>query len=312
MVIILIRLLFEIGRLALWARRWPDNRLFVRALYRVCLKREPDSDGLDYYLLALQRKTMRRRDVLRSILESNEFKTVHHLPIHPLNALHQARMMVVRQQLPPANIIVDLGGASEGHPEGALLAMGYPHRPYRLIIVDLPPDQRMSKRSENIQRLVTPDGIEVYYHYGSMTDLSFIPDESVDLVWAGQSIEHVTEEEAVTVCQEVFRVLKPGGHFCLDTPNAALTRLQFPDNLIHLEHKKEYTVDEMRALLQRCGFEVIKAMGICPLRESLQKGIFMEEEIVRNICLSENPEEGYLFYLQAVKPFHHKPEDKIL
>lgn len=312
MVTIFVTLLLEMGKLALWGRQWPDNELFVRALYRVCLKREPDADGLDYYLLALQRKTMGRWDVLRSILESNEFRAVHRLPIHPLNALHQARMMVVRQQLPPANIIVDLGGAAEGHPEGALLVMGYPHRPHRIIIVDLPPDQRMSRRSENIRRLVTPEGIEVYYHYGSMTDLSFIPDESVDLVWAGQSIEHVTEEEAGRTCEEVFRILKPGGHFCLDTPNAALTRLQFPDRLIHPEHKKEYTVGEMRALLQRYGFEVIKAMGICPLRESLQKGIFVEEEIVRNIRLSENPEEGYLFYLQVVKPFHHKPEDKIL
>ncbi len=307
MVRVVVRWLLEVGRLALRARQWPDDYLFVRALYRVCLKREPDEDGLSYYLVSLQRKSMSRVDVLRSVLQSNEFRLVHRLPIHPLHALHQARMMVVRQHLPPANSIVDLGGASEGHLEGALLAMGYPHHPHQIIIVDLPPDQRMGKQSEPVQELITADGVHVRYHYGSMTDLSPIPEGSVDLVWAGESIEHVTEEEAATVCQEVVRILKPGGYFCLDTPNAALTRLQSPDRLIHPEHKKEYTVREMRMLLQRAGFEIVEAMGICPMRDSLQRGVFIEDEIVRNIRLSENPEEGYLFFLKAVKAFQSMP-----
>ena len=41
----MMRLLFELSKLAVQARRWPDDRLFVRTVYRACLRREPDGDG---------------------------------------------------------------------------------------------------------------------------------------------------------------------------------------------------------------------------------------------------------------------------
>ena len=122
----MMRLLFELSKLAVQARRWPDDRLFVRTVYRACLRREPDRDGEAFYLTALHRGSMSKLDVLRSVLESNEFKQIYGLPVHPLNALHQARMMLIRTHLPMARVIVDLGGTAEDHPEGALLAMGYP------------------------------------------------------------------------------------------------------------------------------------------------------------------------------------------
>lgn len=36
--------------------------------------------------------------------------------------------------------------------------------------------------------------------------------------------------------------------------------------------------------------------------ESLRSGIFNYREIVENIRLSDNPQEGYLFYIMAIKP----------
>ena len=136
-----------------------------------------------------------------------------------------------------------------------------------------------------------------------MTDLSWIPDKSVDLVHAGESIEHITEADAWTICMEVFRILRPGGYFCLDTPNAALTRLQSPEHLIHPEHKKEYMVHEIREMLERTGFVILETLGICPMPESLRRGVFDLQELTRNIGLSEKPEEGYLFFFKAVKPY---------
>ena len=257
---------------------------------------------MQYYLQALQRKSMSRIGVLQSVLRSSEFRSVRGLPVHPLNALHQARMMVVQRLLPPAQIIVDLGGAARDHPEGALLAMGYPYRPHRVIVVDLPPERRIGTGWEHTQSLITADGVHISYHYGSMSDLSFRMGGSVDLVWAGQSIEHVTEAEAEVTCREAFRVLRPGGYFCLDTPNAVLTRLQSPKEMIHPEHKKEYCVHEMVALLERVGFRVLEGKGICPMPHSLQTGIFDQAEITRNIGFSDRPEEGYLFFLKAIKP----------
>ncbi len=96
--------------------------------------------------------------------------------------------------------------------------------------------------------------------------------------------------------------MRPGGYFCLDTPNAALTRLQSPYRLIHPEHQKEYTFYEMLGMLERAGFEIIGALGICPMPESLKRGLFDFKELTRNVALNERPEEGYLFFLKAIKP----------
>jgi SAM-dependent methyltransferase len=298
------RFLLEWGYQVLRGRRWPDDQAFLSSAYRTFLEREPDDDGRQYYLEALRRKSLSRWGVLRSITQSSEYKQRYGLAVSYLDAQHQARMMLVRRCLPAAQVIVDLGGAASGRPEGALLAMGYPHHPREIWIVDLPPLQRLGGggRAEPGERLSTADGIQVSYFYGSMTDLSPFADESADLVWSGESIEHVTESEADTVCHEVYRVLKPGGHFCLDTPNASLTRLQSPDALIHPEHKKEYQVHELCEKLARWGFQVEETQGICPIPHSAGSGVFDYEELVRNVGLSDDPEISYMFYVRAVKP----------
>lgn len=291
------RLLLKGGRLLLETRKLPDE-LFLRASYRTLLKREPDELGFNHYLQALRSQGVKRWRVVGSIIRSHEFRQGN-----ILEALHRARIKVVSTCLPSARVVVDLGGAANGRPEGALLFMGYPYRPAEITIVDLPPSERFGWTDpEPSQDLVTTTGVLVRYLYGSMVDLSLISDTSVDLVWCGESIEHVTEEEVDAVCREVYRVLKPGGYFCLDTPNAALTRLQSPDVLIHPEHKKEYHVAELRAKLAAVGLEVLEAKGICPMPESLQEGVFKDEELALNVALSGVPEEGYLFYLKAVRP----------
>ena len=305
---VLVRLLIEETRLVLETRQWPDNESFLRAAYLAFLKREPDEDGRQYYLKALERNSLDWPGVLRCLVRSNEFRQVNGFPVNPLDIQHYSRMILVQQCLPPAGVIVDLGGAAENDREGALLIMGYSHCPRQIIIVDLPSTQRTWQvNAEPFQSFVTTNGTSVRYLYRSMTDLAPIRSESVDLVWSGESIEHVTEAEADIVCQEAYRVLKPGGYFCLDTPNAALTRLQSPDAFIHPEHKKEYQVHELRVKLERWGFQIIEAKGICLMTQSLQRGVFDIGETVRNIGLSDKPEESYMFFLKATKPLCDTP-----
>ncbi len=57
----------------------------------------------------------------------------------------------------------------------------------------------------------TPLG-PVHYVYTSPADLSMFEAGAFDLVYSGQSIEHVTREEGLLACQEVRRVLAPGGY----------------------------------------------------------------------------------------------------
>ncbi len=75
-----------------------------------------------------------------------------------------------------------------------------------------------------------------------MADLSFADDDSVDLVYSGQSIEHVTEADGEIVLKEAFRILRPGGYMAIDTPNGRVCRLQ-QHSFIDPDHKVEYTLE---------------------------------------------------------------------
>lgn len=301
---VLSRFASEYAALVFKQRSTPTDEQFLRVAFRTLLKRDPDPDGWQHYLSGPQNKRFGRRDVLRALLISDEFRQVYGAKMHPLESLHGSRLRLIQQHLPPAETILDLGGAAHGHPQGALLAMGYPHRPREISIIDLPPDQRIGgvALAEADQQIVTHHGTQVRYVYRSMSDLGWIPDESVDMIVSGESIEHISEGEADIVCREAFRILKPGGHFCLDTPNAALTRLESPQAMIHPEHQKEYLVYEIREKLIAAGFQIVDAKSICPMPQSLRQQQFSYQEMGQGPRLSDKPEEGYLFFFNAIKP----------
>ena len=67
-------------------------------------------------------------------------------------------------------------------------------------------------------------------------------DATFDWVISFQVIEHIEADAAFV--QEVWRVLKPGGRFIVTTPNAPMSLTRNP------WHVREYTAEELRALLQ--------------------------------------------------------------
>lgn len=151
---------------------------------------------------------------------------------------HYARLRVVSSLLPQADVILDLGGAN-----GSIYRMGYPYKFKKITVVDLPPADRneMYKHLE-MKPQKTPNGL-IGVHFGDMSDLHFAKDNSVDLVWSGESIEHVSEEAGERTIQEAMRVLKPGGYFCLDTPNRAITKIHTAwrgGDFVNPDHKIEY------------------------------------------------------------------------
>lgn len=278
------------------------NESFLRKTYQSYLKREPDINGLNHYVSLLSQKKISRQQFLNSLRQSSEFQFLWKFNMKPGDALHQARILMVQNELPPASVIVDLGGASEGNIQGALLSMGYPYTPKQITIIDLPSGQRLGELIEGeVKGFVTPMGTRVSYIHGSMADLSPIASASVDMVFSGETIEHVSETDAEKVMQEAYRVLKPDGYFCLDTPNRALTKLHSPDQLTHPEHQKEYLVNELINKLVKYKFKVVGAKAICPMPMSLAKGNFNWLEIGENIRLSDSVEEGYLFFLKCCK-----------
>jgi len=134
-----------------------------------------------------------------------------------------------------------------------------------------------------------------------MTTLAPIPDASVDLVYAGQSIEHVSRPEAITACREVWRVLKPGGFFALDTPNARITRLQ-QDEFIDPDHEHDYTHQELSGDLAVAGFEIVEARGINHAGPIESRAEFREEAVARACGLFSEIEDCYILAYVCRKP----------
>jgi SAM-dependent methyltransferase len=104
----------------------------------------------------------------------------------------------------------------------------------------------------------------------------------------------------VTVLRQVWRVLKPGGHFCFDTPNRNVTRLGSRQFVVD-DHKYEYTHKEMTALLEGNGFVVREAKGLTLMDQSVREGRFIEKEAMGRDRLYDDIENCFLLYYKAQK-----------
>ena len=264
----------------------------LEAIYRLLLHRAPDEGGLEEYLPDLLAGKTDATQVAEWIVASGEWWTAVRLT--QLNAsLHFSRNIFVRS-LPPARRILDLGGTALGLPQGAMLFMGYPYAFDELVVVDLPPDERDPLYHEAMARAETPTPQgPVRFRYHSMADLSAYGDGSFDLVYSGQSIEHVPVEVADTVLAEVNRVLRPGGVLALDTPNSTVCRLQQP-HFVNPDHDYEYTHREMVEKLDKAGFDILEAKGLNWAGPSMEAAVFSEEQVASARGLYSDIERCYL------------------
>jgi SAM-dependent methyltransferase len=215
--------------------------------------------------------------------------------------MHVSRSLFV-SGLPRAARILDLGGTHQGLADGALVHLGYPYGFERLVVVDLPPDERDAiyrggSKGEPVMSELGP--VEFAFH--SMVDLSRYEDASFDLVYSGQSIEHVSEAEGAEVARQAFRALAPGGWFCLDTPNGPVWRLRSSAPMNH-DHQIEYGADELALLVEQAGFEVVECKGLNLMQRGVAQGRFDEAEAAANPGVFSQAEACLLLAVVARKP----------
>jgi SAM-dependent methyltransferase len=280
--------------------RYLPPKQSVRLAFNVILDREPDAVGGAEYTSRLAQGELSRHGVAQALAHSEEFR--RRVPIADvLLSMHVSRSEFVAG-LPRASRILDLGGTHQGMADGALVHMGYPYRFDSLVVVDLPVAERheiyqRGSKGATVQSELGP--VEFAFH--SMVDLSPYEDASFDLVYSGQSIEHVTEAEGDTVLREVFRVLTPGGWFCLDTPNGPAWRLRSAA-LMNDDHKIEYGAGEIHSKLVGCGFEVTEAKGLNLMQDAVATGVFDESEASAHPGVFAAIEDCLLLAFVARKP----------
>ena len=276
------------------------RELAVRLMYQILLGREPDPTGLTDSLTLLRSGGITIDQLAERIRGSEEFATHGFSGPMLTSSIHAGRCEWVRS-LPAARRIVDLGGTHLASNEGALVSLGYPYPFEELTIVDLPSDARhviyQGAEHSTVETRLGP----VTYRYHSMTDLSGFADSSVDLVYSGQSIEHIHRDEGALMLKSVQRLLRPGGWIAIDTPNGRVTRLQ-QEEFIDPDHKLEYAWPELQELILDAGLEVASVQGLNYAGPSLASGRFDAEEVAKAYGLHHEAEDCYILAVLARKP----------
>jgi len=105
-----------------------------------------------------------------------------------------------------------------------------------------------------------------------------LPEDSVDVAYSDQVMEHIHPEDAIGQLREVYRVLRPGGKYVCITPN----RLSGPhdisrtfDEIATGLHLKEYSIGELSALFRQAGFRSVRVFKNVKHAEALPPAPFI-------------------------------------
>ncbi len=155
------------------------------------------------------------------------------------------------------------------------------------------------------KRVVSEDGEEFSCDvdlFNAEKDPFPYPDGYFSTVLCCELLEHLTTDP-MHMMMELNRILKPGGHLVLTTPNIASLRavaailqgfhpMLFPayirpreDGEVDARHSREYTAREIQALLEVAGFEVT-LLDTGPFREEPKPELAWVEHLMDRYILS--------------------------
>lgn len=140
----------------------------------------------------------------------------------------------------------------------------------------------------------------------SVGDMKSVGASSVDLLFSGQNIEHLSQQDVVGFLLESNRVLKNDGLLIIDSPNRSTTQHL---GYIQPEHTLELTCDEAVALLEAAGFNVFEIHGIWLVIDPHSLRCFdfstcKEGELSytsRQSLASSNPDKSFIWWINARK-----------
>jgi len=110
--------------------------------------------------------------------------------------------------------------------------------------------KRLSEGADKIQMQLPA----MYVQQDITLGLPFIKSNSVDMIFAGEIIEHFKKKFGKKLLKEIYRTLKPGGKFIISTPNVKNSKgFAF--------HVYEYKIDELAKMVEDVGLLKTKIWG---------------------------------------------------
>ena len=268
----------------------------VAMAYQLLLQRTIDDEAIRYWKQKLANKNFSITNVIDTLTISPEYLMLKKTPFHEM--VHLSRVEWVKK-LPKASKIFDIGGSSPNIEEGALVELGYKFRPTNLIIFDLPPNEQYwgkPKFSQEKEYKFSWGSLN-YYHgrIENIEDYRDLKDLKFDMIYMGQTIEHIYPEKLPIVLNWIKNRLNKNGSFIFDTPNRSITELQIVDKYIDEDHKIEYVPSKLKLILEKFGFEVDREWGLLPMPNSFDTKIFNPLETYNQPLVNSDPEKAYLF-----------------
>lgn len=278
------------------------DEAYIKLAYLTLLERNIDETGYRFWLSKISNSTFCRKELITSILSSPEYYMHQKTPFHMM--VHEGRQKWVKQ-MSEYKTILDIGGSSPNIKEGALIELGYKHRPKELYIFDKPVNEQYwgTPKYDQMQKYDFKWGtLTNFYGYAEeiheceeLTNLKF------DCVFMGQVIEHLKPEKLNGILSWIKLHLKDDGHFIFDTPNRAITKIQSPNKLIDEDHKYEYTPLELKKILEKHGLAVINETGIVDMPDTYTTKTFNPLESYETSQINSNPQTSYLFAFDCMK-----------
>lgn len=151
-----------------------------------------------------------------------------------------------------------------------------------------------------------PAGVE--WVKNSVGDMSSVGDASVDLVFSGQNFEHLFGDDVVGFLVESHRVLVPGGHLVIDSPNRVVAERML---WTHPEHTIEFTPAEATDLARLAGFTHIQVRGVWQCTDPVTGADLdlwpwspgeepdVSEIVLRSVDAADDPEHSFVWWLEA-------------
>jgi len=190
----------------------------------------------------------------------------------------------IQKYLKPDDVVLDAGGGA------GINAIMMAQRCQQVTLVDLSP-RILELASTNVQEAGLADRIDLLE--GDITDLSRFEDGSFSfIVCVGDSISYVLDKGPQAI-QELARVAKPGailvlscdskygfmrGHLSVGLLDEAIAINESSETYCSMGPRtRTYTVDEMTAVLQSAGCEVLEVASTPTLAATIDRSLYSDE-----------------------------------